>query len=102
MVGGMSCSEKHALYWLFNCQVSSRFPLFSPFSFLMFLPVSVIQFICLHDLKQPLCLLSIHVLFLSNSRMTTLLSKRSRTDLCSGHHKTATILGCGQRDKTTP
>lgn len=26
----------------------------------------------------------------------------TKTDLCSGHHKTATIFGYGQRDKTPP
>lgn len=47
---------------------------------------------------QPISPLSLLVLLLSNSRLATLPSESTKTDLCSGHHKTATILGCGRRE----
>lgn len=69
---------------------------------LIFLPLSIFfyetllsVFLTSLNLFRPISLL---VLLLSNCHPATLPSESTKTDLCSGHHKTATILGCGWRE----
>lgn len=76
----------------------------SPTLFFAFLSSSFLHFFrlkfsdCPHDLPQPISLLSLLVLLLSNFWLASLPSERTKIDLCSGHHKTATILGYGWRE----
>lgn len=83
---------------MFNSQASSSFLLLPSslrlYRFFHETPLSVFM----TPPPQPISPLSPLVLLLSNSHPATLPSESTKTDLCIGHHKTATILGCGRRE----